>query len=213
MTKIIGLSGKMGSGKTEFAKIANEKFKITKLSFADGLKREIAAFLYIANVEHEASNFYGTQEEKNRELKIKTSFLEIEHKNFIKNFAISNINGVTTFRPRDLMQYWGTEYRRDENNNYWINKLHTKLKALNEKFVIIDDVRFLNECEWVKQNEGIVVRINRETGKNNNKSIYHPSEVDLDNYQGFDITVNNNSNLADYQKQVISILEKIVKGQ
>lgn len=57
---------------------------------------------------------------------------------------------------RELMQNFGTELRRDEDPLYWIREwfLHRP-----DKDTVVDDCRFLNEAEAIKNIGGYVVRI------------------------------------------------------
>lgn len=64
---------------------------------------------------------------------------------------------------RALMQAYGTEVRRRDNNNYWVSIWKEKVReAIRQgKNVVTDDVRFLNEAEAVHELNGKVIRIVR----------------------------------------------------
>ena len=72
----------------------------------------------------------------------------------------------------------------------------------------ITDVRFPNEVKAIKDKEGIVIRINRESDYNST----HFSETALDNYEDFDYTIDNNNCIDCLIEQVKEILkhEKII---
>lgn len=81
---------------------------------------------------------------------------------------------------RYILQGWGTEFRRQLTGlNYWIEQLDNCVAAwhLGSDFIIIPDVRFQNEHAYVKQNGGIMIRINRPDMVSTDT---HPSETDLD---------------------------------
>lgn len=61
---------------------------------------------------------------------------------------------------RSLLQWWGTDLRRSQDEDYWINLAS---KVLDETtyadIVCITDVRFTNEAAWVRERGGIVVEV------------------------------------------------------
>jgi len=67
------------------------------------------------------------------------------------------------------LQWWGTEFRREEDRNYWINRLlddlirvRDSVDARSEKLiVVITDVRFENEAELIRNFNGMLVRLVR----------------------------------------------------
>lgn len=72
----------------------------------------------------------------------------------------------------------------------------------------ITDVRFPNEVKAIKEKEGIVIRINRESDYNST----HFSETALDDYEDFDYTIDNNNCIDCLIEKVKEILkhEKII---
>lgn len=64
---------------------------------------------------------------------------------------------------------------------------------------IITDCRFPNEAEAVKSRGGILIRVNRARRDTAGRDTNHPSETALDNYAGWDFTVDNNGTLEDLQ--------------
>lgn len=77
---------------------------------------------------------------------------------------------------RGLLMNYGTDVRRQDNQNYWIDKYKEKV-ALEDKIIITDDVRFLNEAETVKELGGIIIRIEREDQLTDST---HVSETEMD---------------------------------
>lgn len=52
--------------------------------------------------------------------------------------------------------------RRMQNQDYWIESLESSLPdALPRSKIVVTDVRYPNECEWIERNGGRVVWINR----------------------------------------------------
>ena len=62
---------------------------------------------------------------------------------------------------RKLLQWWGTELRRGQDENYWVKK---GMRMVNEAagyadLVVITDVRFENEAGLIRANHGLVVEV------------------------------------------------------
>ena len=64
---------------------------------------------------------------------------------------------------RSLMRNYGTEVRRGDNTNYWTTQWRLKCSEAYRagESVVVDDVRFLNEAEAVRQQGGILIRLTR----------------------------------------------------
>ena len=77
---------------------------------------------------------------------------------------------------RALLQNYGTEVRRGDDPLYWIRRWNQRAKE-EQRHVITDDVRFLNEAQAVKDLGGIVVRIVREDLPSTDT---HQSEAEMD---------------------------------
>ena len=105
--------------------------------------------------------------------------------------------------PRKFMQLLGTEAGRDIlHPNIWVNSLMSDYKE-DSKW-IITDVRFPNELKAVKDKEGITLRIVRPSSEHLSSS--HISETALDR-SDFDYTILNNGSLEDLFIQVNKFLE------
>jgi len=103
-----------------------------------------------------------------KEYKVKTqklSFakeLKYECKSFVKKtLGIDIFTEVTEEKDiiRPLLVTWGTHVRRKLNDNVWIEALEKRMHS--NKIVIISDVRFENEFNWIKQQGGKIVFVNR----------------------------------------------------
>jgi len=82
---------------------------------------------------------------------------------------------------RIILQKWGTEYRRKQNEKYWIDKLRTEVSFLrdNVDVVVITDVRFLNEVDYVKKEcKGFIIKVIGDERRMLKSD--HRSEVELD---------------------------------
>ena len=92
------------------------------------------------------------------------------------------------FRP--LLQWWGTEYRRElSGESYWIDSMRTRLGNIPSdfKFVFITDVRFPDEAQLVRELNGSLIRVERG-GVHTDQ---HSTETVMDDYDDYDCIVNN----------------------
>jgi len=98
---------------------------------------------------------------------------------------------------REIMQEVGSFYRRIYYD-FWVKDLDDYLINNNIKDAIITDVRHINECEYVKNNNGVLIRVLRECVEEIH-GMRHESETSLDDkpIEYFDIEINNASTLDD----------------
>lgn len=96
---------------------------------------------------------------------------------------------------REIMQNYGAFYRSIDND-FWIKFLFKVAQEKDYTNVIITDVRYINEADYIINNGGYVIRIERDD-KDEVHNMQHPSEIDLDYYKKFDFTILNDSTLED----------------
>lgn len=70
-----------------------------------------------------------------------------------KESPLDNWNYMT---PRKMMQLFGTEVARHIHPDFWLKSAEYHIPKGD---VIIDDVRFPNEANWIKNRGGVVVKI------------------------------------------------------
>jgi len=54
-------------------------------------------------------------------------------------------------KQRTLLQWWGTEYRRSVEPDYWVDRVKERLAKEKPEIALITDMRFPNEWNFVKQ--------------------------------------------------------------
>jgi len=165
---IIGISGKLYSGKDTLAGILVREFldldvSFKVKSFAYKLKKTGA---YLTNTPEE---WWFTQEGKQMLL---TEW------------------GMTI---GEFQQKLGTEAMRDNiHKEGWILALMSEYGPREDW--IVTDVRFPNEAEAIRKTGGILIRIEGDpTGKRktSKRDLNHPSETALDSYGKFDYIIHN----------------------
>lgn len=180
--KLIGFAGPAGSGKSEAAEFLRHHFGFRKYAFADPLKRMVAALFDI------------TPEEFERKCQDRT-------------FKESPIGGLNK-SPRQLMQTLGTEWGRDQvHPDVWVSiaQLHIYGHYWTDDAapgVAIHDVRFNNEANWIRMNDGLIVHLVRDGIE---PVAEHTSEKGIDVWAS-DATVYNNGQLMDLHTKLFHLV-------
>jgi hypothetical protein len=188
---IIGVTGKARSGKDTFAEYLTECLKerhqknFEHVAFAAQLKS-------MCQEHFELSDDQLWESGKN--------IREIPDKRFIKPppKAIASSTVVEPYwTPREIMQELGGFYRRIDPD-FWVKSLNLYLIKYDIKDAIITDVRHINECEYIKINKGVLIKIVRNDADEIH-GMEHESETALDDMPGdyFDIEINNVGTLED----------------
>lgn len=206
---IIGISGKMGSGKDTLAKHLqtldkDSNWQIKK--FATGVKK-VASLLLNVPISKFEDQDYKQQllgPEWNYDVELDRTII---HEGVAKNLKEHHQMSV-----REFLQRIGTDAMRcGLHVNTWVNMLMTeykKEKNSEEEYThpnwLITDVRFLNEYEAIKKAGGIIIRINRPDMLISN----HISETALDG-QEFDYVINNDGEIIKLISEGLLILKKL----
>ena len=203
---IIGFAGKAASGKTTAAKYLLEQSKanIVILPMALVLREEVENFIRQVGGEAYTPLVYGDQDDKIRVFYINED-RALEHcpvwADFIAvNHEIQDQSGQSAVTVRRILQWWGTEYRRAQDHDYWTKAWEKKLQEydLTTTHILVDDVRFVNELNVIKKQGGIFIKIERPgfNGANN-----HSSENSLDHYNDWNLVIQNDGSLEQFKQQ------------
>jgi len=173
---IIGLCGKKQTGKSSsykfIEKISGDRYSVDKLSFASKLKNLTAD---VFGVDFEM--LVGTDEEKDSPTYLKWHDVgpHIKSDFYGPVFSEPENKYVT---HRELLQLVGTNLFRAVRQNIWVECLQRSIKESTADIIIIDDARFPNELEALKNSGGTLVKLYRNTYSPN--SANHSSETALD---------------------------------
>lgn len=175
---IIGLAGRARAGKDTVANTLKEHYQCTTYSFATPFKQALSTMLGISLHELEAAS---------------------------KDDQVSQYG--CTYRHK--MQSLGTEWGRDQiHPDIWVIRAQQLLKELNAQkpdyTIIVTDVRFANEADFIRQHGTLVHIIREDAGIQS----CHRSENNLyikDN----DLVIHNGSGLAELRDQALQIAEMI----
>lgn len=151
---IIGLTGPAGSGKDTVADILVTQAGFTKMAFADPLKSEVAQAFQI---DLSFLTQRETKEQPMRCLALSRCLDEGFVARMIVMFTLrkERLDLDAPRSPRQIMQWWGTDYRRHQQHNYWISiTFHRIDYLLSQRLthrIIITDVRFADEADLVRR--------------------------------------------------------------
>ena len=127
------------------------------------------------------------------------------------------------FSPREALQLMGTEAGRETfHPDIWVISLLNRAKG---KDVVVTDVRFKNEIDYIQKNEGIVIRVKRgedpewfnflssETDEFYREQIMkgrsvHRSEWDWVGCD-FDYVIENDGTVQQLRKKVENVLQSV----
>lgn len=176
MFKIVALSGRKGSGKSEISsKLINDGF--IKISFADWMKQKLSIFFDI-----DIKYFYDFRfkESKLEEIGLDPINWNIDlakkFSSFIdEEFNLNKTCHITTLRQ--LMQFVGTELLRDKDIFFHIKKTLSNLDE-NKKYVC-DDLRFKNELDYLRSFTKSLTAVYISRPFNWENISNHESEIDL----------------------------------
>ena len=181
---------------------------IRAYNFADALK-EMCVMLFNVPVEC----VYGTDEQKNQ---------------LQEHLLWENMPGVITcsevwdslcsdgepdglmyhaagpMTAREFMQYLGTDIMRKMYEPIWLENCFRRIEEDKPEIAIIGDCRFMNEIHAVQARGGKVIRLKRSLYECN-----HKSEIDADNYEGFDDVIENDS--MNLQESCELFIESLIK--
>ena len=233
---IIGISGRMGSGKDTIGTII-QGLLLTNKNQSSEIKKFAGKLKQIASI------LTGIPVEKFEDQEFKKNLLDVEWGtvqqiplNSIPPFADMQFNVMMSVR--EFLQRLGTEAMRDGLHvNTWVNALFADYKPLmSVSFGIMDlgtstsqmekmsksvpieypnwiitDMRFPNEMEAVVKRNGITIRVTRPAKKGKNTARLHPSETSLDKAE-FDYEIINDGSMEELVKKVreILVLEELI---
>ena len=217
ITKIISFSGGMAAGKDTFGAVykelcEKENIKVKHLSFANALKNEVDELIRrVRNNESVAEISHSMGVSCIHINKLKNVILEEDY--IHPNFTARDRTPATRF----LLQYWGTEVRRSQNDNYWVDIVKEQIKEnlKNNVNTYSTDARFINELKMLTSigattvllDAPLEVRLKRLYDRDHitvtEEQLKHPSETQCIEYKDYTFVI-------DTTKQTPADLEKML---
>ena len=161
--KILGITGKMFSGKDTVAEFLHFVFRNSRItSFAYPMKQMMIDYFGFAH-----DDLYTVEGKK----------------------RYNEFWGMTN---RDALQKIGTEcFRNNFHTDTWLKTMEVNIINNPTKLIIIPDVRFPNEAELVHALDGSILKIVRDDVARDLKQMTHASETMIDQIPYDKLLVNN----------------------
>lgn len=172
--KLIGITGRAGSGKDTVAAYMCANYGFESLAFADPIRAGMRAIVGLEDYQ----------------------FSHPHKEVVLEEFGKS---------PRQMMQALGTDWARSlVHQDFWIILAGKEISSLQDDYieVVVTDVRFENEAEFLRNKGGEIWHINRE-GAGTPHS--HASEAGIQR-KPEDKVLDNNSSLYALFRQVDNLL-------
>jgi len=152
--ELYGICGLKGHGKDTFSNLIisqNNDFEL--FHFADMLKDMCQKIFGLSKIQmFDAIK----KEEKFENFIVMDDYLPSMKK--MTGLDLEPANCIATC-VREVMQFFGTEYVRKKNPNFWAEDLFSKIK--DKKKILISDLRFPNEASFILKNNGTIIKIVR----------------------------------------------------
>lgn len=181
---LIGLAGHARVGKDTVARYLAAHLTLISYAFADPLKQALASMFHLT-----AAQLEGAEKEQPLPWLGKA--------------------------PRELMQLLGTEWGRDlVHSQLWLLLAEQNLQLLAEhdqamQGVVIRDVRFDNEADWVRSKGGVIFHISRRGIRPANN---HISESGVRHNRG-DYVIENDGTLEELYAQLDRTISHLMRRQ
>lgn len=183
---ILGVCGKGGSGKDTIADYLVKYYGYHRVAAADAMKEDLCRYL---NMDLET-----LESIKNKELSL------VDEGEY-------NVIDYGSFSVRRFLQLYGMDMRYRIADTYWLERsIQDKVKELGtngQTKIVVSDVRFQIEYDWIKNNGGNVVYVGGRTGLTEDQS-KHVSEnfVNTTAKEKCDHYIDNGGNLRYLYKQI-----------
>jgi len=211
---IVGLHGTTGAGKDTVAEHMGRKHQFRVVAFADEVKSDLISIFDVSprlfsdrRLEVEATDKLSLGRCNHPDLTswfLSTATGEME---------AAHMGAVVLMLPRSprwLIQMYGTDYCRAANPNYWIDRLAMRIDEFAPTDnIVISDVRFQNEAEFVKFDEpgNEIWEIIRMNNPHHNKTDKHVSNGRL---PAVDKVLFNSGTINQLWRKVDRAVEKVL---
>ena len=193
MIEIIGIIGRMRSGKTTFAAKLNHVLGYEVMAFGEYVRRELAEAWFAPLGGSDIGTFRDGWGELEQDWKAEL---------------------------RPLLQAWGHGRRCLVDEDYWVDALFEEAEKFGHSRIVIGDVRYPNEMKAILDRGGKIIRLNAPTSLllergATEEALAHPSEQALTNLSLLEISAHDDSVVipADGTYSWIDVLRFIGYGE
>jgi hypothetical protein len=165
---LIGLAGYAGAGKDTVADLLVAHRGFRKLAFADALRDEVAEAF---GIEQDDLLRPETKSHATPALALRRAPLCFLRALVTSLAAQGDPNTVATSEwldaprsPRQILQWWGTDYRRAGDPQYWLREFAQRLARVasrGHRRIVVPDVRFANEADTIHGAGGVLWQVTR----------------------------------------------------
>lgn len=182
MSLRIAFVGPLKAGKTTASKYLASRYGTKTVTFSNPLKEELFAWLQSYRI----ASMHSKAARDNFVMKYQEVFNKGPCLGEIPLPPLGNYNDPIGWinknkdEVRPLLQWWGTDFKRAQDNQYWIRMLKATMDAYAEEQghnnFTNDDCRFVNEAAFFVENGFTIVAINPLTAEE--AKGLHASETD-----------------------------------
>ena len=162
---ILGLCGSAGCGKNTVADYLAEKYGFVSFAFSSALYHEVQQAFGLET--QDLLRDRATKEVPSEALSMKKctdkAFVDrMQYTAIVRSWAGDGfIDMDQACSPRVILQWWGTEYKRAQDPNYWVKRaaefvtqMHylPPYPELRPQLFVEAGTRFANEREWIRHN-------------------------------------------------------------
>lgn len=144
MTNRVAFIGPIGSGKTSMSEALSALDGGVVLSFAGPLKEEVAKALCDpewAKSQGAPQVFFDMVAEAEGAFLAAEGWYPTTEEDFMKCFKDQFLKK----HFRSILQWWGTEFRRAQDDEYWVKQTVENIRVHQFSSIYVDDCRFTNE--------------------------------------------------------------------
>lgn len=190
---IVGIAGLAESGKDAAADALVSHYGFVRESMAKALRQECTAVL------------------KNKQLPEPAETPEDIQAIIALGQVIDVYAKPSTPQARRLLQWYGSEYRRGQDPDYWVEKIEPLLDHVMD--LVIPDIRYANEVEMIRRHGGQVWLIKRPHSRKLTTNLHsHMSEKFCAEYTNWDLIIHNIGNLKELENKVLVALSSCYSG-
>jgi len=200
---LIGLVGQAGAGKDTVAGIIGRRLRAPTFAFADLLRAEVSS-AYSVDV-----RLFLDRDLKERPLP-ELAIGRCGEAEF--RWRHPQLSYTEPLSPRWVMQHWGDMMRERDPERYLWPAVIARAAASTSlaDALIVTDVRFQNEADWVDRNGGLLWRIVRQLPANANSG--HASETGAASL-AVDQVIRNDGTLEDLERVVVDMLGQLEEAR
>lgn len=156
---VLGITGHHNCGKTTVAQLLETHADARAMAFSDGIYAEVANAFSCCILDL-ASRLGKTQPQRLLALH------NCADKDFVQCVQAHAEGDLQTPRsPRQILEWWGSEYRRAQDPAYWLEYVRCRIAYLRmhscKRPIVLADVYKHNEAEMIRNMGGTIWRIER----------------------------------------------------